>query len=331
MEETKKTTNKTLWTVIFLILLGILFNLGSCNFQIGSQQESSSKKTFQIKSSKAIGVVNVHGIILSSQAESDKGSMPVKSIIETLKEYSENSAIEAIVMHINSPGGAVPPTQEIYDYILKLRSENEKKIYCSISDIAASGGYYIASACEKIFANRGSITGSIGVIMQSFNSEELIKWAKIKAVTLKAGSMKDAGSPYRAMKAEELQYFNDLLSEIHTQFKDDILKGRKEKLNKEELNSIADGRIFTGQTAQKLGLIDEIGSLDHVVEVLKKELDLPEDTEIVTKPKKKTKWAFLLENKFNLNKEFEGVLKKVSPFHSQLKKGIPYFFYEGAL
>lgn len=186
-----------------------------------------------------------------------------RDTLEEIHRYSRNSSIKAIVVRINSPGGEIAPSQEIYSAILRLRDKGGKPVVASLDSVAASGGYYIASACDKIVANHGTITGSIGVILQWFDAKELIQWAKLKPETITSGALKDAGSPYREMTEPERQYFQGIVSQLHSQFVRDVARGRK--LPESDVAKIADGRVFTGEQALDLKLVDELGTIDDAV------------------------------------------------------------------
>ncbi|HEV7768245.1 MAG TPA: signal peptide peptidase SppA [Thermoanaerobaculia bacterium] len=188
-----------------------------------------------------------------------------RATLDTLKKYADNATVKAIVIRINSPGGAIAPSQEIYNAIRRTRKDSGKPIIASFDSVAASGGYYIAAACDQIVANPGSITGSIGVIMQWFNTKELIQWAKLKPETITSGAMKDAGSPFRELTPEERAYFQGIVTQLHSQFVRDVAKGRGAKMKHEEVARIADGRIFTGEQALELKLVDELGSIDDAI------------------------------------------------------------------
>ena len=188
-----------------------------------------------------------------------------RETLDALRKHADNATVKAIVIRINSPGGAIAPSQEIYSAIRRTRTDTGKPIVASFDSVAASGGYYIAAACDEIVANPGSITGSIGVILQWFNTKELIQWAKLKPETIISGAMKDAGSPYRELTDAERQYFQGIVSQLHSQFVRDVALGRKSKMKQEEVARIADGRIFTGEQALQLHLVDELGSIDDAI------------------------------------------------------------------
>ena len=200
-----------------------------------------------------VAVVPIEGEILDA-----------RETLDLLHKYARNGTVKAVVVRINSPGGAIAPSQEIYSAILKIRA-NGKPVVASLDSVAASGGYYIASACDPIVSNSGSITGSIGVILQWFDMKDLVNWAKLKPETITSGAMKDAGSPYRELTEAERQYFQGIVSQLHTQFVRDVAEGRKKKMKTEDVWRVADGRIFTGEQALELKLVDQIGTIDDAV------------------------------------------------------------------
>jgi protease-4 len=170
------------------------------------------------------------------------------------------------VVRINSPGGAIAPSQEIYAQIKRVRS-NGTPVVASFDSVAASGGYYIASACDEIVANPGSITGSIGVILQWLEYEELVKWAKMRPETITSGALKAAGSPFQKLSDTERAYLQNVVNQLHSQFVRAVADGRKGKLTEEQVAGLADGRVFTGEEAVKLKLVDRLGSLHDAVSV----------------------------------------------------------------
>lgn len=225
--------------VFFVILMMFAFYTMN-SFDETSHIEKKSKNGH-------IGVIEIEGVIMES-----------KDIVELLLEAEEDKQIEAIILRINSPGGAVGPTQEIYEEMQRI--DKIKPIYSSFGAIAASGGYYLGAGSRKIWASEGTLTGSIGVIMDFMDLSKLYEFAKVSPQTIKAGRYKDAGNPSRALTEEEKGLMNTLISGVHEQFKRDILKRRKAKING-DINEIAQGQIFSGEEALKLGLVDEIGSL----------------------------------------------------------------------
>jgi len=198
-----------------------------------------------------VGIVELTGNITSS-----------RDIIHSLKRFRENSSIKAIVIRIDSPGGAVGPAQEIFREIRK--TVKTKKVIASLGAVAASGGYYVAAGADGIVANPGTITGSIGVIMGFVNFQELLRKIGMVPVVVKSGQYKDIGSPVREMTKDERSILQNLSNRIHRQFIVDIANGRGMDLSKVE--GIADGRIFTGEEAKNLGLIDRLGNLEDAIE-----------------------------------------------------------------
>ncbi len=186
-----------------------------------------------------------------------------RETIETLQRYERSGTVKAIVIRINSPGGAIAPSQEIYSEILKARGR--KPIVASLDSVAASGGFYIASACDEIVANPGSITGSIGVILQWMDLKDLVRWAKMKPETITSGAMKDAGSPFRELTESERQYFQRIVLQLHSQFVKAVAAGRHGKITEDEVAKLADGRVFTGEEALTLKLVDRLGTLHDAV------------------------------------------------------------------
>lgn len=190
-----------------------------------------------------------------------------RDFIETLESYGESRTIKAIVVRIDSPGGMVVPSQEMYEAIKRVRSESGKPVVASIANTAASGGYYVAVACDPIVANRGSVTGSIGVIAQWFNMEELARWAKLDPETIKSGRWKDVPNPLRELSEEERSYYQHLLDQLHGQFIAAVIEGRKGKMNADQVRSVADGRVFLGEQAVRLRLVDQIGTLEEAIKI----------------------------------------------------------------
>jgi protease IV len=201
-----------------------------------------------------IGIVEIEGMISAS-----------KETMDTIIDFKEDPTIKAVILRINSPGGAVGPTQEIFREVTKLKKV--KKVYVSMGTTCASGGYYIASAGDKLYANPSSITGSIGVIMQLMIVDDILKKIGISSNTIKAGEFKDAGTPFRKMTASEKSYMEGVVRSIYDQFIDDIAMGRKMEV--EVVKKIAEGRIYTGTQALKIGLIDGIGNFYDTVDALK--------------------------------------------------------------
>jgi protease IV len=202
-----------------------------------------------------VGVADVEGVILSAQR-----------FRETLKKFRETPNVKAVVVRINSPGGGVAASQELNREISRFRRETGKPVVVSMESVAASGGYYTAVAADHIVANPGTITGSIGVIIQWVNYGDLLEWAKLRAVTLKSGALKDSGNPTRPITEEDRAYFEDLIQKLRAQFVAAVTEGRKGKLRAGAMDKMADGRVVTGEEALALGLVDEIGDYRDAVD-----------------------------------------------------------------
>ncbi len=229
---------------LFLVGISAAFFLS-----LRSQQQEDGFSAFGDK----IGVVDLEGVILSP-----------KEVVEQLRKFADDSTIKAIVLHVNSPGGGAAASEEIYREVLRIRDEKKKRIVASIETVGASGAYYVSSASNKIFADDASIVGSIGVIAEWYNYEELLKWAKLKAITLKAGEFKDSGSPTRPMTPEERAYMQGLIDNMHTQFIHSVAIGRKMK--DDDVRALANGKVWTGQEAMPLKLVDQIGDFRAAID-----------------------------------------------------------------
>ena len=202
--------------------------------------------------------------------------------LQALKNSREEKDIKAIVIEINSPGGVVGPSQEIYEEIKRTRTEFKKPVVAATSGMMASGAYYSAVAADKIIVAPGALVGSIGVIMEFANLEKLYDWAKISRYTITTGKYKDSGAEYRSMRDDERQLFQDMINEVWDQFKEAVATGRNMK--KEQIEPYADGRVMTGAAAVKLGLADEVGTIDHAFDVAAEIADM-DDFEIFEVPK----------------------------------------------
>ncbi|MFN8008370.1 MAG: signal peptide peptidase SppA [Terriglobia bacterium] len=231
-----------------------------------------------------IGVIDLDGIIVDS-----------KSLIEPLQRFAENSSIRAIILRIDSPGGGVAASQEIFSEILRLRKAKKKIIVSSMASVGASGAYYIACATDKIVANPGTVTGSIGVIAEWVNYGELMKWAKLKSIVFKSGELKDAPSPVRELTDPEKKYLQNIIDDMYIQFVSAVAAGRK--LDVEQVRSLADGRVFTGKDAKARNLIDELGGLQEAVEITSKLAQINGEPKLVYPPKpKKGLWGLLFDD-----------------------------------
>ena len=252
----EKRSRTWLWILIgggafFLFVLAV-FTLVYLTLRSGSEQSSFSG--FGDK----IGVVDLDGVIIDPSV-----------VVGQLKKFGDDSSIKAIILHVNSPGGGVAASEEIYREVRRIRDEKKKRITASIQTVGASGAYYVSSATNKIYADKGSIVGSIGVIAQWVNYGELLKWAKLKDITMKAGEFKDTGSPTRDMTPAEQQYLQSLIDNMHTQFITAVAEGRNSdgrKVKVEDIRSIANGKVWTGEQAFDMKLIDQVADFQEAVD-----------------------------------------------------------------
>jgi protease-4 len=224
-------------------------------------------------SGNQIAALEVEGIIADS-----------KQFVDQLKDYGNRTGVRAVVVRINSPGGGVAASQEMYEAIKKFRSESGKKVVVSMASVAASGGYYIACAADKIFANPGTITGSIGVIAEWYNYGDLLRWAKMQSIVIKSGTFKDAGSPTRPLTEEERAYFQSLISNMYDQFVSTVVSGRR--MEEAQVRKLADGRVYTGQEAKADGLVDELGTYQDAIAAAAKMAGIEGTPKIVSPAKK---------------------------------------------
>jgi len=376
-----KNQNRTSWMPwAILIFLGIvaLFGITSYFTARDFRDVLMSERSQHFKGRGELAIIKIEGPIMSSE-----------KTLEKIAELIKDSSVKAVVVRINSPGGAVGPSQEIYDAIRSLR--NKKTVYCSLGDMAASGGYYIAAACSQIFSNPGTLTGSIGVIMTFINLKDLFHWAKVEPNTLKAGKFKDIGSQSRKMNDDERKLMQDLLDEVHFQFKKAIFEGRnsfsevasthvennetpeeiatddnetnaqtndlldrqadEETENKKNktvaktqprelamsvIDEYGDGRIFTGETAHRLGFVDKLGGINEAINAAADAAGLGPNFKIRKEhgPKKGLEQFLDMESSLSQNL----VSKVISSFLSQLlpnfkskiniHPGIPYYLPE---
>jgi len=269
-----KGSRTLLWIVIgggafFLFVLAV-FALVYITLHSG-QQTASFGSTFGDK----IAVVDLEGVILSP-----------KSTVDQLKKYADDDSVKAIILHVNSPGGGVAASEEIYREVKRIRDEKKKRIVAAIESVGASGAYYVSSATNKIYADEGSIVGSIGVISEWVNYGDLLHWAKLKAIVMKAGEFKDTGNPTREMTPSEQQYLQSLIDNMHSQFIQAVADGRKMKY--QDVKVIADGKVWTGQQAASMKLIDQVADFQAAVKDTAKSVGISGEPTLV-RPEKERK------------------------------------------
>jgi len=232
------------WPTILLGIIAIIgLSLWAITYTIVHSSDTESSSSF---STKSIAVIDIDGVILDPE-----------KVDSQLRKFGDQDSVKAIILHINSPGGGAAASQEIYHEVLRVRTEKHKPIIASVESVGASGAYYIASACDKIYANQASVVGSIGVIMEWTNYGDLMRWAKLKSVVIHAGSLKDAGDPTHDMTPAEAAYFQSLVDNMYTQFVHDVAEGRH--TTDAKILPLATGQVWTGQQSLPLGLIDKIG------------------------------------------------------------------------
>ncbi len=222
-----------------------------------------------------VAVVYIEGAIFDSKATN-----------EHLKRYGDDPRVKAVLLRIDSPGGGVAASQEIYDEVKRLREEKKKIVVVSMGSVAASGGYYIACAADQIVANPGTITGSIGVIAEWVNYGNLLKWAQLQSEVIKSGEFKDVGSPTRELTPKEREYLQGLINQMYSQFLTAVEAGRADKgLTRERLMQLADGRVYTGEEAIREKLIDNLGNYEAALKLTAERAGIRGEPQVVTPPK----------------------------------------------
>lgn len=252
---------------LFALFVVAVFTLVYLSFSGGDEQSFSG---FGSK----IAVVELDGIIFSP-----------KQIVSQLKKFADDDSVKAIIIHVNSPGGGVAASEEIYREVKRIRDEKKKRIVASIETVGASGAYYVASATNKIYADKGSVVGSIGVIAEWVNYGELLRWAKLNAITMKAGEFKDTGSPTREMTPVEREYMQGLVDNMHTQFIQAVADGRHAK--ESDIRVIANGKVWTGQQAADLKLVDQIADFEGAVKDTAQAVNISGEPTLVYPPKER--------------------------------------------
>jgi protease-4 len=278
--------------VVFGVLMG-LFIISIYALSYLTNREES------LWGGEKVAVIELRGVILDPQP-----------VVEKLVKLRKNEKVKAIVLRIDSPGGGVGPAQEIYSEVKK--AQKEKKVLVSMGSVAASGGYYIACAADTIMANPGTITGSIGVIMESLNVEELLHKIGLRSMVVKSGKHKDLGSPLRPMTDEEKKLLQGVLDSVHDQFIRAVAEGRK--LPVEKVRELADGRIFSGEQAKNLGLVDELGNLEEAIALAAKMAGIQGEPEVIYAEKKRfSLFDFLLQE--SVSKIAEGLRESAPPMN----------------
>jgi protease IV len=261
---------KFLYFLLLLVVLLMVFSAAVALLQRG------------VPLREKVALIRIEGAIIDS-----------KNTIEELRDYVKDPSIKAIVLRVDSPGGAVAPSQEIHEEVKKASSK--KGIVVSMGSVAASGGYYISAAATRIVANPGTLTGSIGVIMEVPNIEGLMNKVGVKTEVIKSGRHKDIASLFRGIGTEERAILQSVLDDVHAQFIKAVAEGRR--LSPEEVKKIADGRVFTGEQALEKGLVDELGNLEDAIKAAGTLAGVKGEPEVVTK-KEKFSFFDMLRGKF---------------------------------
>lgn len=262
--------NPVLIVLVTSLVLGMVFF--AVIFLASLLFGSKSSKITTLPVGNKVALVKIEGVLIDP-----------RRIVEEINDYAEDSSIKSIVVRIDSPGGGVVAAQEIYNAVLNARKEG-KKVVASMGSVAASGGYYIAAAADKVVANPGTLTGSIGVKMEFASLEKLLEKIGVKGMVIKAGEYKDIGSPYRDMTPQEKKLLQTVIDDVHQQFIEAVAQGRR--LKKEDVRSIADGRIFTGRQAMELKLVDELGDLDSSIRIAAEMAGIKGKPRVVSSDKK---------------------------------------------
>lgn len=285
---------RTFLTVVLIVVI-VGFVLGLASILIIKQISSSPKIVFGDK----IGVIPIEGPISNS-----------RFIVKQLIEFRKDKGIKAIILRIDSPGGGVGPSQEIYREVIRTRAK--KRVIVSMGSVAASGGYYIASAADKIVANPGTLTGSIGVIIEFVQIQKLLKKLGVGMEIVKSGEFKDIGSPHRKLTEREKKLLQDLISDVQDQFVNAVAKGRN--LPVEKVRRIADGRILSGEQAKDLGLVDQLGNFQDAVELAKEMTGIKGEARLIYPSRKKVGlWDILF------NSAARSILRAIKASNAEMK------------
>lgn len=253
-------------------LLIVLLVFAGLGFLLRLSYQQFSGRTDRVVAVNSILHLELTGVILNG-----------KKFLKNLKTYSEDTKVKAVVISIDSPGGAVGPSQEINSEIKRVREKTGKPVVCVSSGVMASGAYYSGVACDQIVVAPGAMIGSIGVIMSFANFEKLFDWAKMNFFSITSGKFKDSGAQYRPMRDDERALFQDMIDEVYAQFKETIIKDRK--LREDVLAEYGDGRVFTGAKAVELGFADKVGTFEDAVKLAAEKAGLGEDYELFEVPK----------------------------------------------
>jgi len=262
MAHTKSRFWSAFLILFFLAIIGALF-IGGVSYLFFPSDDGILATTL---SSDKIAIVRIKGVILDSE-----------DTIDQVRRWTKDEDVKAIILRINSPGGAVAPSQEIYSAVIK--ASRKKPVIASMGTVAASGGYYIAAACKRIIADPGTLTGSIGVIMMFSNFQKLMEKVGLESVVLKSGKFKDTGSPYRPFTKEDRELLQGVISNIYIQFITDVASGRN--MDIDDVRKLADGRVYTGKQALENSLVDQLGTMRDAIDTAAKMANMKVEPVIV--------------------------------------------------
>ncbi|MBI5498415.1 MAG: signal peptide peptidase SppA [Deltaproteobacteria bacterium] len=288
--------------LVLLALFGSLFVM----FVVGLGLILGADRAPSLGGRPRVGVVEVTDAITDS-----------KEFTERLQRFLAQDSIKAIVVRVDSPGGSVGPSQEMRSEIIRARGK--KPVVASLGSVAASGGFYVAVGAQKVVSNPGTLTGSIGVIMQHPVLVELMKTARVDMATYASGALKNTGSPFHVPTPDERRYLQGITEEIHAQFVDAVADSRQ--LPRDQVAAVADGRVITGARAKELGLVDELGTLQDAARLALKLAGVEGDPELVYPPRKGGMLAELLEE--GTQGAWRGVVKAVGPGMWRLQGVLP--------
>jgi protease-4 len=266
------SSSKWFWGIFLsLVFIGLVF-VGVCFLLFAQALKFRTGEYTSYGSGDKIAIVDINDVIFQSEKP-----------VEQIKKFREDKSIKAIILRINSPGGGVAASQEIYEEVKRTR-DSGKLVVVSMGSIAASGGYYIACGSNLIVANPGTLTGSIGVIMQFINFKDLAEKLGIKHTTVKSGDLKDSGNPFRDVNKLDSIYFRDIIDNTYGQFIDVVAKERK--MHKDTLMKYANGRVFTGLQAKEYGLVDSLGTFEDAIRITSKMAGIEGEPRIIREKKR---------------------------------------------
>lgn len=301
-------------TGLFIAITLLVF-IGGCLAFMGAIVSTLKNETDPSVAKNSILILDLEGIIIKPE-----------SLLKQLRKYRDRDEIKAVVVRINSPGGVVGPSQSLYEEIKRTREKMKKPVVAYCGSVAASGAFYAAMGADRIVTEPGAMLGSMGVIMEFANLEKLFDWAKIHRFSITSGKFKDSGAPYRAMRNEERELFQNLIDDVHQQFVDAVADGRKMKSSVVE--ELADGRVFTGEQAVELGLADMVGDFQEAVDEAARLAGIKGEPELFEPPSLKPNFLELMLG-LTEDESSEKSLRKLSHVLGMELLGKPLFLMPG--